>query len=571
MGEHVWLKSYPEGIGFEIDIPSKPLDQQFDEAAAKWPRKVLCDFFGRHTTYARMAELVARAARGLQDIGVGKGTHVGLYLPNTPHYIIGYFAILKAGGTVVNFSPLYAERELLHQVEDSETEFMITLDLEALYPRLAAVLPKSRLRKLIVGSLAEVLPFPKNLLLPLARRKEIATVPRDGAHLRFKALLANEGRPAAVPFGDAAEEVAVLAYTGGTTGVPKGAMLTHRNLSAAFTMANAWSEPFLEEGAERALLVLPLFHSFAMTSVMLTTVMRGGEIILHPRFDPTLVLKDINDKRPTIFAGVPTMYTALINHPDIAKYNLSSLKACGSGGAPLPVEVLNRVEELAGCPVIEGYGLTETSPNCVTNPWTGTRKKGSIGLPLPGTRIEIRDVDDAEKLLGVGERGEICVIGPQVTRGYWRKAEETAAAIREGRLHTGDVGYMDEDGFIFLVDRKTDMIISSGFNVYPRNIEEAIYEHPAVAEVTVIGVPDDYRGQAAKAFIKLREGAGLEFEELKAFLADKLGRHEIPAAMELRDELPKTMVGKLSKKELIEEEAAKRAAAAPTRNGSATE
>ncbi len=333
------------------------------------------------------------------------------------------------------------------------------------------------------------------------------------------------------------------------------------NLAASVTMSNAWSQGSLEEGKERVILVLPLFHIFALSSVMLAGVLRGSELILHPRFEVARVLEDIDKKRATLFAGVPTMYAAILAHPGIADYDLSSLKACGSGGAPLPLELLGRVEALVGCPVIEGYGLTETAPGCITNPWTTKRKKGSIGLPLPGTVVEIRDVDDPDKLLGVGEQGEICIIGPQVTRGYWKKADETRAALQGGRLHTGDVGYMDEDGFVFLVDRIKDMIISSGYNVYPRNIEEAIWEHPAVAEVTVIGVPDDYRGQAAKAFIKLREGASLDFDELKAFLADKLGRHEMPAEMELRDELPKTLVGKLSKKELVAEEEAKRAAA----------
>ena len=566
---HVWEDSYPPEIGWEIEVPDKSLQGLFQEAVTKWPDNVVCDFFGRRYTYAEMAGLVDRAARGLQELGVGRGVHVGLYLPNVPHYIISFFGILKAGGTVVNFSPLYAERELIYQIEDSETELMVTLDLAALYPNMAKAMAASRLKKLIVGSLNQVLPFPKNHLYRLAKRKEICRIPRDHAHLSFRELLDNDGKLEPVPFGAPEDEIAVLAYTGGTTGTPKGAMLSHANLAASVAMTNAWSSDSLEEGKERVLAVLPLFHIFALSSVMLASVVRGSELILHPRFDVDLVLKDIDKKRPTLFAGVPTMYTAMINHPEIGKYDLSSLKACGSGGAPLPIEVLSRIEELVGCLVIEGYGLTETAPNCITNPWTDKRKKGSIGLPLPGTLVEIRDVDDPDKVLNPGETGEICITGPQVTRGYWKRPDETANAIRDGRLHTGDIGYMDKDGFVFLVDRKKDMIISSGFNVYPRTIEEAIYEHPSVAEVTVIGIPDAYRGQAAKAFIKLRRGAALEFDELKSFLADKLGKHEMPAEMELRDELPKTMVGKLSKKELVEEEVAKRAAAAKAKEGAA--
>jgi long-chain acyl-CoA synthetase len=549
---YFWRKSYPPDVSHEIEIPERYLDEILRQSAARWPDLTCAEFYIARWTYAEMDALVDRAARGFQDLGVGPGVHVGLFLPNMPHYIVCFLGVLRAGGTVVNFSPLYAEREIRHQIDDSDVSVMVTLDLEVLYPRLATAAAGSRVEKLVVGTLGDVLPAPAVAIAG----QPTAEIPDDGRHVLYAALLDNAGDPAPPERKSPDTTVAVLQYTGGTTGVPKGAMLSHRNIVASISMSSAWSAGTLIEGDERVILVLPLFHIYALSTVLLAGLMRGATLLIHPRFDPKQVLGDIRSKDVTLFPGVPTMYMALLAEPDFDQTDLSGLKAFFSGGAPLPVEVMSQLEARGKCPVLEGYGLTETSPACISNPWTGVRKKGSIGVPLPSTNVEIRDVEDSSKLMGIGEPGEICVIGPQVTQGYWQKPEETALALRDGRLHTGDIGYIDEDGFVFLVDRKKDMIISSGYNVYPRNIEEAVYEHPAVAEVTVIGVPDDYRGQAAKAFIKLNDGASLEFEELIDFLGDKLGRHELPTEMELRDELPKTPVGKLSKKELIAEELA---------------
>lgn len=557
----VWEKSYPKGLRWDTPLPARPLYDVLDESFKKFADKHACEFLGRRYTYREIDQLVDRCARGLQGLGVGKGVQVGLFFPNCPQHIVAYCAILKAGGTVVNMSPLDAERELAHKIEDSGAEIVFTLSLKALYPQMAKLLDKTHLKTIIVSDLQDVLPFPKNILFPLLKRKEIADIPDDGRHLRWKKLLDNSGGVAKPVIGDPKEEVAVLQYTGGTTGQAKAAMLTHANLTAAMEQSRLWTEAgpnTLEEGKEKILTVLPLFHVYAMTVVMLRGLQGGAELILHPRFELEKVIRDIHEKKPTMFPGVPTMYMAIINYPDIGKFDLSSLKFCGSGGAPLPVEVQEKFEALAGCKLVEGWGMSETSPSGTTNPLIGPRKKGSTGLPLPGITIEVVDVDDPLKVLGIGERGEICIRGPNVMKGYWRKPEVTEEAFAGGRFHTGDIGYIDEDGFVYLVDRKKDMIISGGFNVYPRNIEDAIYMHPSVEEVTVIGIPDDYRGQSAKAFVKLRAGAAaFSLEELKEFLKDKLGKHEMPVAMEIREQLPKTVVGKLSKKELVAEEQAR--------------
>jgi len=562
MSDYFWEKSYPPGVKWDIEIPLKPVHAVFDEAVVRWPKNVCCDFLDKKLTYADMDDLIDRAAKGFRALGVGPGVHVGLFLPNTPHYLVCFFAILKAGGVVVNYSPLDAERTLAHKIADSGTRIMVTLDLKALYPMVAKLLRETGLEKVVVGQLTDFLPFPKNLLFPLVKGKEIAAVPADERHVRFKTLIANDGRFEAEPIGDPRERVAVLQYTGGTTGLPKGAMLTHYNLVAATVQLRQWCNgepPMLTDGTERILAVLPLFHIYALTVVMLFGLAGGAGLILHPRFDLEAVLKDLDRKKPTMFPGVPTMYTAILNHPKVGQYDLKSLKFCNSGGAPLPVEVQSRFEAATGCKLVEGWGMTETSPTGTGTPTNGRRKAGSAGIPLPGIVIEFVDVDDPNKLIPYGETGEICVRGPNVMLGYWNKPEATAEMMAGGRLHTGDIGYMDEDGFVFIVDRKKDMIISGGFNVYPRNIEDAIYQHPSVAEVTVIGIPDEYRGQAAKAFVKLKPGAKpFSLDELKEFLKDKLGRHELPADLDIRPELPKTVVGKLSKKELVEEEERKR-------------
>ena len=567
MSDHFWEKSYPAGVGWDIEVGVKPLYAVFDEAVAAWPRNRMVDFLDKRLTYTDVDDLIDRAAKGFQALGVSPGVQVALFLPNTPHFIVCFFAILKAGGTVVTLSPLDAERTLQHKLTDSEAKLVVTLDLNALYPMMARLVEQTGVERIVVGSLPDFLPFPKNLLFPLARRGDIAAVPRDERHVRFADLIANDGRFDVAPVDDPRERVAVIQYTGGTTGLPKGAMLTHYNLVAATQQLRQWCSsgdpPLLEDGRERVMGVLPLFHIYALSVVMLLGIAGGYELILHPRFDLDAVMKDLGAKKPTMFPGVPTMYTAILNHPKAQETDLTSLKFCNSGGAPLPVEVQTRFEAATGCKLVEGWGMSETSPTGTGTPMTGKRKPGSCGIPLPGIVIEFVDVVEPSRLIPYGETGELCVRGPNVMKGYWKQPDATAEALAGGRLHSGDIGYMDEEGYVFLVDRKKDMILSGGFNVYPRVIEDAIYQHPSVLEVTVIGIPDEYRGEAAKAFIRLKDGVQpLDFEELKAFLADRLGKHEMPAAMEIRAELPKTVVGKLSKKELVEEEERRRAGAA---------
>lgn len=554
-----WEKSYPAGVTWAQNFQARPIWTLLDDAVARFAPNPFLDFMGKGYTYAAISDLVDRAAKGFQQLGVGPGVHVGLFLPNTPHYVICFFAILKAGGRVVNYSPLDAERELRYKIEDSQTDIIVTLDLKALYTNIGKMIGTTRLKKVVVGRLPDVLPFPKNLLFPLAKGKEIAQIPKDDKHIRFADLIANDGRYTPHPVKDPAEEVAILQYTGGTTGQPKGAMLTHGNITATVQMYASWTDGNqalqFEEGKERCLMVLPMFHIYGLSAVLLRMLSIGVEFVLHPRFELKAVIEDLHKKKITIFPGVPTMYAAIVNLPNIRDYDLSALKFCASGGAPLPVEVQDKFEEITGHKMIEGWGMTETSPAGTQTVYGGKRKRGSCGLPLPGVTIEIVDVDDPLKLKGVNETGEICITGPNVMKGYWNKPEATAEAFAGGRFHTGDVGYIDEEGYIFIVDRKKDMILSGGFNVYPRNIEEAIYEHPSVEECTVIGIPDQYRGQSAKAFIKLKpNAAALNFDQLRDFLKDKLGKHEMPVGMEIRDALPKTLIGKLSKKELVEEE-----------------
>ncbi|QCO01522.1 long-chain-fatty-acid--CoA ligase [Azospirillum argentinense] len=548
---HPWLTHYPEGIAWDQPIAVTPLAELFEEAARRYADRPCLDFLGRRYRYAEVLGLVNRAAKGFAAMGVRPGVRVGLCLPNTPTYVIAYFAILKAGGTVVNYNPLYVERELEHQIEDSGTEIMVTLDLKQIYPRIEAMLDRTRLKTVVVCRMASILPPVKSVLFRVLKRSELASIPQDGRHVDFDALLANDGVMPPVRL-DPRRDVAVLQYTGGTTGVPKGAMLTHANLVANARQVQAWF-PGMALGEERMLAVLPFFHVFAMTVILNMGLAAGAELVMLPRFDTLQVLKTIARRKPTLLPGVPTMYKALLGHPDVARYPMRSIRYCISGGAPLPMELKRQFEEATGCVLVEGYGLSEASPVCACNPLTGVNKEGSIGLPLPGIMVQIRALDDPDRVLPPGEKGQVVLSGPNVMAGYWNKDEESRRTIVGGWLFTGDVGVMDEDGYVFLLDRLKDLILCGGYNVYPRVIEEAIYQHPDVVAVCVIGIPDDYRGQSPKAFVQLRPGASLTAERLKDFLRDKISRIEMPRQIEFRAELPKTAVGKLSKKELIAE------------------
>ncbi|GAA0665268.1 long-chain acyl-CoA synthetase [Sphingomonas insulae] len=548
----------PLAIKQGVPLVSQPrlLGAMLDRSVARFPQRPAVDFMGRITTWAELGAAVDRAAAGLQRLGVVKGTRVALCLPNTPYYPILFFATLKAGGVVVNVNPLYVERELTHLIEDSGAEIIVTPDVAEIQARVLKVAGETGIRHVISCPIADVLPAIKKFAYKLVKRAEIGRAPRTPQHLFFADLIAGNGTPTPVPVQP--DEVAVLQYTGGTTGVPKAAMLSHANIVAntdAMLVHVGGETP----EQDRVLGVLPLFHVFALTNVLTFGTLVGAEMILLPRFELKQLLATMKRTRPTYFPAVPTIYNALANLKADQIPDLSSIKVCISGGAPLPIEVRHAFETNTGAKLVEGYGLSEASPIITCNPFDGLNKEGSAGLPFPGTTIEIRDREDPARIVAAGEKGEVCARGPQVMAGYWHNPAATEAVFADGALRTGDVGYLDLDGYLFIVDRIKDMILCGGYNVYPRVIEEALYEHPAVIEAVVIGVPDAHRGQAPKAFVVLDPPGAATPSELRDFLRDKISKIELPREVEIRDTLPKTLIGKLSKKELVEEELAKAA------------
>ncbi|MEM9468642.1 MAG: long-chain fatty acid--CoA ligase [Pseudomonadota bacterium] len=553
--QYPWEENYPVGLDWNMEIPAYPIAQMLDEAARDYGQAPAFDFLGFKQNWSEINELTLKMAKGMQALGIEKGTKVGIFLPNCPYFVIAYYALMRIGATAVNYNPLYAEKELANMIEDSETDFMITADLELLFGKMNKMLHDTRLNHIIVCRFTDILPFPKNLLFKIVKGKELAEVPEGRRITWFDKLTDNDGKPEDVTINPH-EDIALYQYTGGTTGLPKGAMLTHANIVANAEQAGAWLG--CEPAQDKMLGVLPFFHVFAMTGVMNIAVRKAMEIVALPRFDMDQTLALIHKKKPTIFPAVPAIINGINNHKKLSKFDLSSIKYCISGGAPLAVEVKKKFEEKTGCVAVEGYGLTESSPVLCCNPRVGVNKAGSIGLPFPQTTIEIIDPETGKEV-APGERGELCARGPQVMKGYWKRDEETASTLKEGRLHTGDIAIMDEEGYFFIVDRIKDMIITNGYNVYPRNVEEAIYEHPSVEECIVAGLPDTQRGEIVKAWIKRKEGRELTAEDLKEFLKDKISSMEIPKRIEFRDEpLPKTMIGKLSRKDIVEEELAKK-------------
>lgn len=553
-----WMQHYPSKPDWNLEIPDTTLVHALQHTAGQKPGAQAMDFMKKTYTWAELSAHVDKFCKGLKELGVKKGDKVGIFLPNGPSFFIAYYSILKTGATVVNYNPLYAEKELEHQIEDSETDILVTLDLEALYPKAHKMLQNTRLKTLIVGKFTDYLAFPKNFLFPIFKAKDQAHPKFDECIIKMSSLMSNDG-DVDMPDLNPSEDVAVLQYTGGTTGVPKGAMLTHRNVYANAYQALS-NFPDDENEHYKMLGVLPFFHVFAMTVSMNLPVLAGMEIITIPRFDLDQTLDLIHNNRPHFMPAVPAIYNAINNHKGLSKYDLKSLQFCISGGASLPVEVKKRFEAKTGAVVVEGYGLTETSPVSHVNPPFGENIAGSIGLPLPQTIVEIIDRDDKTTPMPAGERGEVCIRGPQVMKGYWKNEDATKETLRstgdgDFRLHTGDIGIMDEKGYTYIVDRIKDMIITNGYNVYPRNIEEAIYKHPSVEECIVAGLPHEQRGEIVKAWIKLKEDRELNETDLRSFLEDKLSRMEMPKLIEFRAEpLPKTMIGKLSRKDMIAEE-----------------
>ena len=548
MGQHPWLHAYPAGVDWAALPLAGTLTELFDRSVAAHAGRPCLDFLGRRWSYGETAALVNRAAGGLRHLGVVAGDRIGLCLPNTPFAVIAYFAVLKVGAVVVNFSPLNPLDDLVAQGNDSGVSVMICIDVEPSFGRVLSMLGRTPVRRVVACRLAHAMPPVKATLFRWTGRKSRAAVPRhDSRVITFDALVA--GPPIDNPPRVQPDDLAVLQYTGGTTGTPKGVMLTHANVVANAHQVVAWF-PRAIAGGERFLAVLPLFHVFAMTTAMNVPIVMGAEIVLLPRFDHRQTIAALRRRRPTLFPGVPTLFKALLDR-GINASDLASVKVCISGGAPLPSEIKRAFDARSRCLLVEGYGLTEASPVCFCNPVEEPGRDGTIGLPLPQVQARICAPDAPEIPLAPGERGELQLRGPNVMRGYLDRAAETREVLSgDGWLRTGDVGEMDADGYVTLVDRIKDLIICGGFNVYPRHVEEAIYRHPEIVAATVLGMADEYRGESVAAFVQARPGSTLDEAGLLAFLADKLSPIEMPRLVELRAELPRTAVGKLSRKEL---------------------
>lgn len=548
-----WLDQYPKEIPKTIHYERKTLPEYLKQGAEEEPDKELLHFMGKTMTFKQVYEAACSFASGLQELGVHKGDRVAIMLANTPQSVISYYGTLLAGGVVVQTNPLYVERELEHQLMDSEAKVMICLDL--VYPKVQAVQNKTKLEHVVVTKIKDYLPFLKSLIYPFIQKKNTgikAEISYNSTTHNFSSFLRSaSGTPVPVEV-DPENDLALLQYTGGTTGAAKGVMLTHLNLVANTTQCSQWMYN-MKQGEEVILCALPFFHVYGMTVGMNYSVMDRSKMVILPKFDTKQTLQAIQNQKVTIFPGAPTMYVGLIHDEDVNKYDLSSIKVCISGSAPLPLEVQQRFEELTGGKLSEGFGLTEASPVTHFNLMWGKRPSGSIGLPWPDTDVVIWNAE-TEEPAAPGEVGELIIRGPQVMLGYWKRPEETAAAIQNGWLYTGDMGYMDEEGYFYIVDRKKDMIIAGGFNIYPREIEEVLYEHEAVKEAVALGIPDPYRGETVKAFIVLQEGKNVTEKELDQHCRSQLASYKIPRKYEFREELPKTMVGKVLRRALQEEE-----------------
>jgi long-chain acyl-CoA synthetase len=551
-----WLDSYPPGVPEHVEVPGGNLARLLDDAARDYPSAPALHFQGRTVSYAQLAEQAWRFAGALAGLGVGKGTKVGLVLPNCPQVVIAFFGALRLGAVVVQNNPLYTKRELGHQLGDAGVEVVICLDLA--YERIKAVREQSAIREVVVTSLLDELPAVRRVIAPYTRRGKAAAaaIGKDEPVRRWRDLMASAITRAGEAEVDPAGDLALLQYTGGTTGSSKGVMLSHRNLRANTEQVRAWF-PDADPGREVMMAVLPFFHAYGLTVCLLLGVRLGAALVLLPRFDLDQVMAAVDRHRPTLFPGVPTMYVAINNEVAKGGHDLASIKACLSGAAPLPLEVAERFERYSGGRLVEGYGLSECSPVALANPIYGKRKAGTIGMPLPDTLARVVDAADPDSLPPAGEPGELAIKGPQVMRGYWNRPEESAQMLRDGWLLTGDLALMDDEGYFQIVDRKKDLIIAGGFNVYPREVEEVLYEHPKLEEVSVVGVPDSYLGEVVKAFVVLRPGEEATTEEIRSFAKKRLAAYKVPRVVEFRDELPKTLIGKVLRRALVEEERAK--------------
>ncbi|HVE98548.1 MAG TPA: AMP-binding protein [Mycobacteriales bacterium] len=574
-----WLASYPPEVPTEYEFPEVPLTRLLDDAAAAFPTTTALAFLGSTLTYRELKDSVDRFAAALAGLGVVKGDRVAIVLPNCPQNVITFFAALRLGAIVVQHNPLYTEKEMGHQLADSGAKVVVCLD--KVYETVAKVRTSTAVEHVVVASITEYLPAAKQLLLKLPvgsvkkKRSELsARIPGDAKVLRFLPLLKSAKSPARQAPIDARTDLALLQYTGGTTGLSKGAMLTHFNLVANAYQNRLWF-PDVQAGKEVTLAVLPLFHAYGLTVCMNNSVLLGGTLVLLPRFDLDLVFAAIDEFKPTLFPGVPPIYKAMTDSPKVRQHDLKSIKACISGAMKLPVETQEQFERISGGRLVEGYGMTETSPSTHANPIFGKRKAGTIGLPLPGTECRVVDQDDATRDVPVGEPGELAIRGPQVFVGYWNKPEETAATLtKDGWILTGDVAVMDDEGYFAIVDRKKELIIAGGFNIYPSEVEEVLFAHPGVADAVVVGLPDKYRGETVKAYVVAKPGANLTEQDVVDHCATSLTAYKVPKVVEFRDALPRTVVGKVLRRVLLEEErvkaeAAEGAEAAPARTSPA--
>jgi len=551
-----WLSSYENGVPEKIEYDETCITEFLGKTAKEFPDIMALLFQGYKMTFRELDEMVDNFAAVLYDFGIKKGDSVAILLPNLITCVVSYYAVLKLGGIVVMNNPLYSDRELEHQFNDSNSKLLITLDL--LGNRMIDLRPKTGIKQIIITTIGEYLPFPKNLLFPLvAKKKKLGADVKPAEEVyKWKEVLKKVLPPppeVSLSFGD----TAMYQYTGGTTGVSKGVMLTHENLSKQIQQIAAWF-PAFNKGTEVMLGALPFFHVFGLSTAMNMSIYMGWGDVLVPKPQPQPLLEAINKFKPTFAPLVPTMYIGILQDPGIKNVDMTSIKGCFSGSAPLPVEVIKEFEGRTGSTIAEGFGLTESSPVTHINPFNGKRKVGSIGLPVSDTECRIVSLEDGETDMPVGEEGEVIVKGPQIMKGYWNQPEETAATLKDGWLYTGDIGKMDEEGYFYIVDRKKDMILSAGYNVYPRDIEEVFFEHPKVVEAAAIGIPHEKRGEAVKVFVILVEGETATQEEMLEYCEDKLARYKFPAEIEFRDELPKTNVGKVLKKDLREKELAKR-------------
>jgi long-chain acyl-CoA synthetase len=550
--EKVWLKHYEEKVPHSIDYPSLSLYQLFQKSAQTYKQQPAVHFMGRELNYGELAAEVESMACALADLGVKKGDRVAIHLPNSTQFPIAFFAALAVGAVVVPCNPLYVAREMEYQLKDSGAETIITMT--RFYNMIKEIQPKTNLKNIIVTNIKDYFPGFLSFLYTVAKEKKegdrVELAKEDYSFTDLTKKFAGKTPPAVEVLPT---DRAVFLYTGGTTGVSKGAVLQHRNLVANCFQVKSWCTDY-EDGKEVILGVLPFFHSYGLTTILNLGLLNGAKLVLLPRFVLADALKTIDKQKPTLFPGVPTIYVAINNAPDLNKYDIKSIKVCISGAAPLPVEVQQQFEKNTGGKLVEGYGLSETSPVTHANPVYGERRPGSIGLPMPDTDFKVVDVETGENEMPIGEIGELCLRGPQVMEGYLNMPEENAQSLRNGWFYTGDIAKVDEDGYTYIVDRKKDMVIAGGFNIYPRDIEEVLYTHPKIMEAAVAGINDAYRGETLKAYVVLKEGETMTEEEVKEYCKANLAAYKVPKLYEFRAELPKTMIGKVLRRTLREEE-----------------